>query len=62
MQGNKSTTKHCTTPEEFFEYLLSGKFHVSAWDFFSDEVAQVTFRREDGFIEPNPQVNVVLAA
>jgi hypothetical protein len=62
MQDNKTTTTHVKTVEEFHNYILSGKYCVSSWDIINDNVLQLTYRREQGFVEPNPHTNVVIAA
>ena len=62
MRDNKAQTEHVTTPERLFEILLSGKYHVSSWDMVNDDVIQIMYKCEDGFVEPNPNTNVVLAA
>jgi hypothetical protein len=62
MQENKLQTEHVTKPERFFELMTSGKYHVTDYNQFSDEIMQVQFRMEDAFIEPNPGNSVVHAA
>ncbi|XP_055351578.1 uncharacterized protein LOC129597903 [Paramacrobiotus metropolitanus] len=62
MQDNKLNTMYIHDPKTFYEMLFSGKHHVHSWDLFDDNVVQITYTKEDGFIEQNPNTNVVLAA
>ncbi|XP_055337792.1 uncharacterized protein LOC129587874 [Paramacrobiotus metropolitanus] len=62
MQNNKLTTEYVSDPARFYELLLSGQYHVHSWDLFGEEVLQVMYTKEEGFIEDNPSTNVVLAA
>jgi hypothetical protein len=62
MRENMSKTEHVTSPERFYELLFSGRYNVIGWDEFSDEVIQVQYRNSDGFVEPNANTSVVLAA
>ncbi|XP_055356787.1 uncharacterized protein LOC129601886 [Paramacrobiotus metropolitanus] len=59
MQNNKLTTEYVSDPARFYELLLSGQYHVHSWDLFGEEVLQVMYTKEEGFIEDNPSTNVV---
>lgn len=62
IKDDKPSTKHLTEPKEFFDLLLPGRYCVTSCDILHDDVLQVGYRREQGFIEANPNTNVVLAA
>ncbi|XP_055344851.1 uncharacterized protein LOC129592761 isoform X3 [Paramacrobiotus metropolitanus] len=62
MQENKLSTAYITEPEKFYDMLLSGKYHVHSWDMFSEDVVQLTYTKESGFVDRNPNTNVILAA
>ena len=59
---SKSNTTFVKTPQEFYDYLLSGQFTVSDFDLVTDEILQLTYKKYDPFIATNPRTNVVLAA
>lgn len=62
MQDNKPTTVHINTISQFHHYLFSGCYDVSSWNLLNDDILQLTYRRRHGFVEPNTNTNVVLAA
>ncbi|XP_055342667.1 uncharacterized protein LOC129591156 isoform X2 [Paramacrobiotus metropolitanus] len=62
MQDNKLNTMYISEPEKFYSMLLSGKHHVNSWDLFTEEIVQITYTTEPGFVDRNPNTNVILAA
>ncbi|XP_055351662.1 uncharacterized protein LOC129597973 [Paramacrobiotus metropolitanus] len=62
MQDNKLNTMYISEPEKFYDMLLSGKHHVHSWDLFTDDIVQITYTTENGFVDRNPHTNVILAA
>ncbi|XP_055336862.1 uncharacterized protein LOC129587247 [Paramacrobiotus metropolitanus] len=62
MQDNKPNTEYVDEPGKFYDMLLSGKYHVQSWELFTEDVVQLSYTKESGFVERNPNTNVILAA
>ncbi len=62
MRNNKSKTEFVTTVARFHELLLSGRYIVTEFELFSEDVVMVHHRNEEVFDDINPTTNVVLAA
>ena len=62
MQNNRTNRKFIHDPAEFYDIMLSGRHHVTSFDLSNDNCMQVVYKLEEGFIENNPTINVVLAA
>ncbi len=62
MKKNKSKTEYVNSAERFNELLLSGKYAVSAFDLFSDDIMAVQYKSDADFADINASTNVVVAA
>ena len=62
MREDHNNTIYISDPAQFFNFLLSGKYCVTSWDLFSDDVVILQYKAETGFEEPNGTVNSIIAA
>ena len=62
MREDHNNTIYISDPAQFFDFVLSGKYCVTSWDMFSDEVVMLQYKAETGFEEPNGTVNSIIAA
>ena len=61
-RSNMSQHKYVREPREFFNLMCSDKYDVHECHFVDDECAYLTYKNAQGFEEPPPNTNAVIAS
>ena len=59
---NLTKTEQIDEPQVFFDYLTSDEITVLDANLVSDEIMEIRYEHGDKFVQPNPNINVVIAA
>ena len=55
-------TDRVTEPKEFYHYLGSNEYEVKNGQLVNDETFEIQYVENEGFVDENDKVNVVIAA